>query len=169
MRLSHLMGQVWACLLSLLLFVSTVRAQNKPYSGVADTLIEGTWSSGTGAVTTGPEFYNLVNNTFNVPSVPGQAYSFHMINKTHGYWEQALYIIQSNGMCLMYSHFLGTRPLGCYTAQLIWQHGNYTIFPDTSIRLDPFTADGRMQLLDTCGTNPNKIYYYSQYVFMILY
>lgn len=33
-----------------------------------------------------------------------------------------------------------------------------------SIHLDPYKADGRMQLMQTCGSIKNRIYYYSQYV-----
>lgn len=64
---------------------------------VAVTSINGTWSTGTGAVSTGESFFNLVNNTFNVPALPGQAYSFSMINRTNGFWEQALYTINNTG------------------------------------------------------------------------
>lgn len=119
---------------------------------VADTTLDGTWSTGTGAVTTGQSFFNLVNNTFSIPPNAGQSYSFTMTSETTGYWEEAIfqYIRQD------------TSKPQCYTAQLVWQHGNFTIFPNASLVLDPFIADGRQQISHSCGDRNNKVQYYAQ-------
>jgi len=119
---------------------------------IADTTLDGTWSTGTGAVVTGPKFFNLVNNTFNIPANAGQSYSFTMKTDTTGYWEQAIY---------QYLRKDTSNPK-CFTAQLVWQHGNFTIYPNASIVLDPFKADGRQQLSNSCGGDNNKVQYYAQ-------
>ncbi|WFD33781.1 Subunit of the glycosylphosphatidylinositol transamidase complex-like protein [Malassezia cuniculi] len=124
----------------LLALVAVVAQMCSAAVQVRDIPLEGTWSTGTGAVTTGPDFFNLVNNTFNIPKNSGQAYSF----TSDGFWEQALYLYKANPV----------KPR-CYTAQLIWQHGNYSINDATGeLHLTPFEPDGRMQLYSPC--NPDS-------------
>ena len=119
-----------------------------------DTSLNGTWTSGNGDVVTGQDFYNLVNKTFNVPNTTGISYSFLSTNETSGFWEQALY---------QYSRNDGPD---CYTLQLIWQHGNYTIHPNNSITLDPFKADGLQQFTSTCNHDKDRVEYSAQQEFM---
>ena len=54
----------------------------------------------------------------------------------------------------------------CYTLQLVWQHGNYTIHPNNSITLDPFKADGLQQFTNTCNHDKDRVEYYAQQEFM---
>lgn len=138
----------WAVACALALFVPCCMAAKI----IADTSLNGTWSSGTGAVVTGQSFFNLVNNTFNIPKNAGQAYSFTMTSDTTGYWEQAVY---------QYMRPDTSNPR-CFKAQLLWQHGNFTIYPNASLVLDPFRADGRQQLSDSCGDGNDKVQYYAQ-------
>ncbi|WFD27033.1 hypothetical protein MNAN1_002027 [Malassezia nana] len=119
---------------------------------IAATTLDGTWSTGTGAVVTGQSFFNLVNNTFNIPANPGQAYSFTMNSKTTGYWEQAIF---------QYIRSDSPDP-NCYKGQLVWQHGNFTILPNASLVLEPFKSDGRQQVSDSCGGKNNQVQYYAQ-------
>lgn len=57
------------------------------------TGLDGTWSSGSGNVTTGLQFFNPSNAKFNIPSVTGISYSFTQ----DGFFEQAKYTYTSNG------------------------------------------------------------------------
>lgn len=51
----------------------------------------------------------------------------------------------------------------CYQAQLLWQHGNYTINPKTNeITLDPFNPDGRQQISEPCSGKSDRIEWYGQ-------
>ncbi|PWN91924.1 hypothetical protein FA10DRAFT_265744 [Acaromyces ingoldii] len=116
-----------------------------------DATIVGTWSSGSGAVTTGLQFYNPGNNTFNIPSVGGQSYSF----TKDGFWEQALYIFTSDP----------THP-NCAQAQLIWQHGTFTQNSNGSLTLTPFEGDGRQLVQNGCTQQSQTLISYDQQEYM---
>ncbi|WFC97573.1 hypothetical protein MYAM1_000288 [Malassezia yamatoensis] len=123
-------------------------------SPVSDTGIDGTWSTGTGAVETGQKYFNIVNDTFIVPPLAGQSYSFLPDSDTTGYWEQLVYKYNTSG---------------CYEAMLYWQHGNYTINANNSITLTPFGPDGRQQVSRPCDTSTNYVGYYYQPEYMQRY
>lgn len=97
------------------------------------TLI-GTWSSGSKRVTTGPDFANPVNMTFNYPKTTGISYSF-----TDTFYEVSRYRFTSNG----------SEPT-CITGTIGWSHGNYTLNPNGSMTLYPF-PDGFQQIQDPCA------------------
>ncbi|WFD40033.1 uncharacterized protein MJAP1_003015 [Malassezia japonica] len=123
-----------------------------PNPPVMDTSLDGTWSTGTGAVETGQKYFNLVNISFNIPQNSGQSYSFKSSSpgSTTGYWEQLLY---------QYSVLTDLGP-GCYQSQLIWQHGNYTILNDNRIILEPYGPDGRQQVSSPCERKNDQVGYY---------
>ncbi|KAK4056478.1 Reversal of tor2 lethality [Microbotryomycetes sp. JL221] len=116
------------------------------------TSLFGTWSSGSGAVITGPDFADPLNSdrTFSPPATTGIAISF----TNDGYFEQAQYRFNANG----------SDP-HCSTAVLIWQHGTYQLHNNGSLTLDPspFQSDGRVQVQDPCGPQTEVLTYYSQF------
>lgn len=57
------------------------------------TALSGTWSSGSGNVTTGLAFFNPATATFNIPAVAGISYSF----TEDGFFEQSKYTYSPNG------------------------------------------------------------------------
>lgn len=77
-----------------------------------------------------------MNNTFNVPDTSGMAYSF----TDDGFFE-----------VFKYSFFANPKDPKCYRAQLIWQHGNFTMNDATGeLNLTQYVPDGRMQLYSPC-------------------
>lgn len=111
------------------------------------TSLTGTWSTGTGAVQTGPNFANPVNFTFNYPATTGVSYSF----TDDGYFEEAQYRFNSNG----------SKPL-CIQGIVIYQHGKYELLANGSIVLTPFGEDGRIQVQEPCAAKSNVITYFNQ-------
>ncbi|KAH3667075.1 hypothetical protein WICMUC_005422 [Wickerhamomyces mucosus] len=97
--------------------------------------IEGTWSSKSNTVFTGPGFFDPVDELLIEPALPGISYSF----TDDGYFEQAIYQVTSN-----------PKNHSCAAAALIYQHGTYEIFDNGSISLTPFTVDGRQLLSKPC-------------------
>jgi len=113
--------------------------------------IVGTWSTGSGQVATGLNFFNPLNQTFNVPKVGGQSYSF----TGDGHWEQALFIFTPDP----------ANP-NCAQAQLIWQHGTYQMNSNGSLSLTPFVGDGRQLVQSGCTEVSSSITAYDQSEFM---
>lgn len=113
--------------------------------------IVGTWSTGSGQVSTGLNFFNPLNQTFNVPKVGGQSYSF----TSDGHWEQALFIFTADP----------ANP-NCAQAQLIWQHGTYQMNSNGSLSLSPFLGDGRQLIQNGCTEVSSSITPYDQSEFM---
>ncbi|GAA6062418.1 hypothetical protein JCM10212_006053 [Sporobolomyces blumeae] len=109
----------------------------------------GTWSTGSGAVLTGPAFGIPYNNSFASPAVAGYSFSF----TEDGYFEQAQFTWNSNA-----THH------NCIEAVEIWQHGNYTLHSNGSITTDPtvFPGDGRIKVQNACAATTTQIYYYSE-------
>jgi len=99
----------------------------------AATLV-GTWSSGSRHVTTGPDFANPVNMTFNYPKTTGISYSF-----TPEFYEASRYRFLSNG----------SEPT-CITGVIGWSHGRYQLNPNGSMTLFPL-KDGYQQIQDPCA------------------
>ncbi|KAI9711163.1 MAG: Reversal of tor2 lethality [Chrysothrix sp. TS-e1954] len=113
-----------------LLFTSCV-TQEQSY----DPKLEGTWSTKSAKVLTGPGFYDPVSEKLIEPALTGISYSF----TKDGFYEEAYYRAISNP----------TKPT-CPSSILQWQHGRYSILPNSSIQLKPFPPDGRQLLSDPC-------------------
>jgi len=122
----------------------------QPVSADNITSLTGTWSSGQGSVFTGPDFAQPTNFTFTYPNTTGISFSF----TDDGYFEEAQYRFNANG----------TEP-HCVQAIVIWQHGNYTMWPNQSITLEPIASDGRIQVQDPCAEETNVITYYDEPAF----
>lgn len=105
--------------------------------------LEGTWSSKSMMVMTGPDFYDPVDELFIEPALPGISFSF----TKDGYFEQAEYQITPD-----------PRNNSCSTAALTFQHGRYNI-SNGKMTMTPFEDDGRQLVSEPCKQN------YSQYVF----
>ncbi|ODV60439.1 Rot1p ASCRUDRAFT_35651 [Ascoidea rubescens DSM 1968] len=109
--------------------------------------LEGTWSSKSNTVFTGPGFFDPVDELLIEPALPGRSYSF----TSDGYWEEALYIVTAN-----------SRNHSCPTAVLQFQHGRYEILSNGSLSLMPFESDGRQLLSAPCDDGGVSIY--SRYI-----
>jgi len=110
-------------------------------------LLPGTWSTGSGAVTTGPAFCTPVNTTFNYPKNTGVSVSF----TTDGFYELSRYRFMGNAT----KH-------KCITGLLNWHHGTYTVDQTAnSITLTPF-GDGYQQIQNICEAITNFIENYNQ-------
>lgn len=105
--------------------------------------LEGTWTSKSNAVFTGPGFYDPVDELLIEPDLPGISYSF----TADGYFELALYRVASN-----------SRNHSCATAVLQYQHGEYEIKSNGSVFLYPYAVDGRQLLSDPCSNSENSVY-----------
>lgn len=98
--------------------------------------LEGTWTSKSNAVFTGPGFYDPVDELLIEPDLPGISYSF----TADGHYEEALYRVTSNAV----NH-------SCPIASLSYQHGTYEIASNGSVILTPIAVDGRQLLSDPCS------------------
>jgi hypothetical protein len=130
--------------------VSAVLAQDTGLVLTPDhnaTSIEGTWSTGSGGVVTGPGSVNPINMSIVYPRVTGRSFSF----TDSGFWEQFDYRMASNA----------TRP-DCITGVITWQHGQYQMLPNGSLYLVPFEGDGFQQVQGRCGAISNQINRYNQ-------
>ncbi|KAI9640699.1 Reversal of tor2 lethality [Ciborinia camelliae] len=90
--------------------------------------LAGTWSTKSGAVLTGPGFYNPVNDSLLEPTHTGISYSF----TADGYYEEAYYRAVANP----------AEP-SCVSSIMQWQHGKVVLNSDGSLSLNPFSVDGR--------------------------
>jgi len=109
------------------------------------TLLPGTWSTGSGAVTTGPDFCTPESTSFNYPKNTGVSISF----TDDGFYEMARYRFKGNA----------TRHK-CITGLLNWHHGTYTTDQANSITLTPF-GDGYQQIQNPCEAITNFIENYN--------
>jgi len=130
-----------------LLLAGSATAQGDLTSANNVTGLQGTWSSGIGAVSTGSGFCNPENFSFTYPAVTGISYSF----TDTGYFEEAQYRFNANG----------SDPQ-CITAYVLWQHGKYQLNNNGSVTLYPFGSDGRIQVQDPCAAVTNIITNYNQ-------
>jgi len=131
----------------LLALASTLVSAQHDFARDNVSSIQGTWSSGSYAVSTGPGFANPVNFTFTVPATTGISFSF----TDDGYFEEAHYQFNANG----------TEP-HCIQAYMIFQHGTYTFQPNGSITTEPIAADGRIQVQDPCAYTTTVMTYYNE-------
>lgn len=143
------MSRLLSSILAAASLLAGVSAQTSYGIGVPNnvTSLQGTWSSGSGHVLTGLNFYDPVNNSFIYPATAGESYSF----TNDGFWEQALFLYNTNP----------AKP-NCVSAQLIWQHGTYTLNSNNTLTLNPFKGDGRQQVSDRCAENSNYVQSYDQ-------
>ena len=113
---------------------------------------------------------------FAYPSVPGISYSF----TEDGFFEESQYRYNSNGkptarsppppaplarsLTFLVAHLTASRP-DCPEAVVLWQHGRYTLHTNGSMTLDPsvFSADGRIQIQNSCVSPDNVLTYYAQW------
>lgn len=135
-------------LLSLIVTALPALGQVNLQDGIHNTTsIEGTWTTGSGAVVTGAGAANPANMSFNYPKNTGRSFSF----TDTGFWEQFEYRMASNA----------TNP-NCITAVLTWQHGNFEFLSNGSLLLHPFEGDGFQQVQDRCAAVSNQINRYNQ-------
>lgn len=107
--------------------------------------LEGTWSSKSNTVFTGPGFYDPVDELLIEPDLPGISYSF----TADGHYEEAMYRVVSN-----------PRNHKCPVASVTYQHGKYELLANGSLVLTPIAVDGRQLLSDPCGSvGPGKSQY----------
>lgn len=83
------LAYLWLCSMHL---VQAGRQRYAILNAGDEPMLQGTWSSGSGKVVTGPGFFNPRTRSFTPPTVPGQAYSFTQ----DGYWEFAKYRVTPN-------------------------------------------------------------------------
>ncbi|KAF5124535.1 hypothetical protein DV452_000102 [Geotrichum candidum] len=117
----------------------------------AGSQLEGTWSSKSNAVFTGPDFYDPVDELLIEPALPGISYSF----TADGYWEQALYRVTGN-----------PKNPKCPTAVLVFQHGTYEILSNQTLVMTPFRVDGRQLVSDPCKSSQSTYQRYNDTVIM---
>lgn len=108
--------------------------------------LEGTWSSKSMTVLTGPDFYDPVDELLIEPALPGISVSF----TTDGYFEIAMYQVTSN-----------PKDPKCATGALTFQHGTYNI-TKSKLYLTPFEDDGRQLVSDPCNSNTSSYVQYDQ-------
>ncbi|WFD00286.1 amino-acid N-acetyltransferase [Malassezia yamatoensis] len=116
--------------------------------------IVGTWSSGSQQVSTGrvgnEMFYNPYMKQFLAPRSGGISYSF----TDDGFFEVAKFQYNSNCKAI-FSDNLAEKP-GCFTAQLIWQHGTY-VSNQSTITMNPYKGDGAVQTLNPCQSKDKQV------------
>ncbi|CCE40981.1 Chaperone for protein-folding within the ER, fungal family protein [Candida parapsilosis] len=111
--------------------------------------LEGTWTSKSNTVFTGPGFYDPVDELLIEPDLPGISYSF----TKDGHYEEALYRVTSNA-----------KNHSCPVASITYQHGTYEILSNGSVVLKPIAVDGRQLLSDPCNQDDPTKSTYSRYV-----
>lgn len=111
--------------------------------------LEGTWSSKSNTVFTGPGFYDPVDELLIEPDLPGISYSF----TADGHYEEALYRVVAN-----------PKDHSCPVASITYQHGTYELLSNGSLVLTPIAVDGRQLLSDPCNSDDPTKSTYSRYV-----
>jgi len=110
-----------------------------------------TWSTGSGAVSTGINSCNPLNMSMTAPAVPGRSFSFLEGANGINYFEQMDFRYASNA----------SDP-HCITAVLTCQHGEYQYLSNGSLVLTPYGSDGLQQVQDPCAAVSNQITRYNQ-------
>ncbi|AOW25774.1 protein ROT1 [Candida albicans P57072] len=111
--------------------------------------LEGTWSSKSNTVFTGPGFYDPVEELLIEPDLPGICYSF----TKDGHYEEALYRVKPN-----------PKNHSCAVASVTYQHGKYELLSNGSLVLTPIAVDGRQLLSDPCNSEDPSKSTYTRYV-----
>ncbi|BGP14544.1 hypothetical protein JCM10213_001892 [Rhodosporidiobolus nylandii] len=140
------LSRAFAALTASLLGLSSAPTASAQATSTANWEGVGTWSSGNGAVLTGPNFGVPYNNSFNYPSVAGYSFSF----TDDGYFEQAQFTWNSNAT----DHH-------CIEAVITWAHGTYELLSNGSIMTDlsVFASDNRVQVQNACSPLSSAVYY----------
>lgn len=129
-----------------LLFIGLTNATADPKD------LEGTWSTKSNAVFTGPDFYDPVDELLIEPALPGISFSFTKLDSNNeGYFEESIYQVTSNA-----------KDPTCPSAVLIFQHGKYEVLKNNSIVLKPFEVDGRQLLSAPCNDSKSTYSRYNQ-------
>lgn len=106
--------------------------------------LEGTWTSKSNSVFTGPGFFDPVDELLIEPALPGISYSF----TADGHFEEAQYRVKSNPV----NH-------ACPIAWIGYQHGTYELLANGSLVLTPIAVDGRQLVSDPCGHSSTNARY----------
>ncbi|KAL4790693.1 protein rot1 [Aspergillus venezuelensis] len=132
-------------MLAVYFIASLLSTANVSARNAADLV--GTWTTKSRQVSTGPGFYNPIEDKFIEPKLPGISFSF----TEDGYFEEAFYRALANP----------TNP-ECPKGIMQWQHGTYTVNPDGSLHLTPIASDGRQLLSDPCESSKGMYTRYNQ-------
>ncbi|GKZ66997.1 reversal of tor2 lethality [Aspergillus niger] len=109
--------------------------------------LEGTWTTKSRQVVTGPGFYDPIGDKFLEPNLTGISYSF----SADGHYEEAYYRAIAN-----------PQDPSCPKGVMQWQHGTYTVNSDGSVDLTPIAVDGRQLLSDPCQSSTGTYTRYNQ-------
>ncbi|WPK22953.1 hypothetical protein PUMCH_000176 [Australozyma saopauloensis] len=131
-------------MLSFLHFLPFLAILNGVLADPSMAELEGTWTSKSNTVFTGPGFYDPVDELLIEPALPGISYSF----TADGHYEEAMYRVKSNPQ----NH-------SCPIASITYQHGTYQLLANGSLVLTPIAVDGRQLLSDPCNISPNHAQY----------
>jgi len=143
---------MWCFSILPVLFAASVFGQQVVLDSIHNaTALGGTWTTGSGAVVTGPPNINPIQMSLNYPKNTGRSYSFLDAANGTSYFEQLEYRITSNA----------SNP-NCITAVITWQHGTFEYLPNGSLSLTPFGEDGFQQVEDPCAAVSNQINRYNQ-------
>ncbi|KAI6805309.1 hypothetical protein KC367_g8000 [Hortaea werneckii] len=109
--------------------------------------IVGTWSTKSNKTTTGPAFYDPLNEELIEPERTGISYSF----TADGWYENAYYRAIPN-----------PRDPKCPSAIMQWQHGNWVMNTTGSLQLTPIAVDGRQLMSSPCDYDDGVYTRYNQ-------
>ncbi|RQM07950.1 hypothetical protein DH86_00000828 [Scytalidium sp. 3C] len=129
-----------------LLLVASASLIATSYAQIDPQLV-GTWSTKSGAVLTGPGFYNPTNDSFIEPTHTGISYSF----TADGFYEEAYYRAVSN-----------PSDPKCPQAVMQFQHGTVVMNANLSLTFTPIAVDGRQLQSDPCGGDTATYIRYNQ-------
>ncbi|RMZ03040.1 hypothetical protein D0860_06964 [Hortaea werneckii] len=109
--------------------------------------IVGTWSTKSNKTTTGPDFYDPINEELIEPSRTGISYSF----TADGWYEEAYYRAIPN-----------PQNPKCPSAIMQWQHGNWVMNTTGGLQLTPIAVDGRQLMSSPCDYDDGVYTRYNQ-------
>ena len=109
--------------------------------------IVGTWSTKSNKTTTGPAFYDPLNEELIEPERTGISYSF----TADGWYEEAYYRAIPN-----------PRDPKCPSAIMQWQHGNWVMNTTGGLQLTPIAVDGRQLMSSPCDYDDGVYTRYNQ-------
>ncbi|QRW19923.1 ATP phosphoribosyltransferase [Rhizoctonia solani] len=144
----------WSALVATAVAPLVALAQDIVYDAIHNaTSIQGTWSSGSQHVRTGP--VRLCKPIELVIYLSFYGGNLILIYR-RWIWEQALYRFEGNA----------SYPQ-CIKGIVIFQHGTYQLNSNGSISLTPWWQDGRIQVQDPCAPVSNIITLYNQTEYMV--
>lgn len=125
-----------ASTLAALLLCAVAVLQAHAQAVATPTDLVGTWNSKANSTSTGPDFYDPVNEKFTEPKHPGISYSF----SADGNFEESYYRAVAN-----------PQNPQCPKGIIQWQHGSFQKFENGSLVLAPIKVDGRQLYSDPCS------------------